>query len=177
MGKIWTSVSLKPHQGNNWNLAHIKYSSWGTSDLFFMRSGVPSLWRHNCICRTPHPISMKIFDGHLGIKWSTEEKFITSLVMGFGSHVVLKNKNTFKNLLCSGLTERGETSLLWPPVHEEQKVHTYDIIGYMVGSHISLKAIKKKIHHSKEVLARVCNLWLLFFLFNFHWFFNIERWG
>ena len=29
-------------------------------------------------------------------------------------------------------------------VHEEQKVHTYDIIGHMIGSHITLKPIIKK---------------------------------
>ena len=32
--KLWTSVSLKPHQGKNWNLAHSKYSSWGLCDFY-----------------------------------------------------------------------------------------------------------------------------------------------
>ena len=66
-GKIWTSVSLKPHQGKNWNLGHSKYSSWRMT-VFFMMALVPLLWRHNCICRTLHPISMKIFESHLVIR-------------------------------------------------------------------------------------------------------------
>ena len=44
-----------------------------------------------------------------------------------------EKKITFKNLLLwSGWTDRGETLHVWPSVHEEQKVHTYDIIGHMV---------------------------------------------
>ena len=74
-------------------------------------------------------------------------------------------KIPFKNLLFwSGWTNRGETLHVWPPVHEEQKVHTYDIIGHIVWQPywIYPQTYKKKIHHSKEVLVRVCNLWLLF---------------
>ena len=49
---------LKPHQGKNWNLALSKSYSWGISVIFIM-SWLPSLWRHNCIHRTLHLISMK----------------------------------------------------------------------------------------------------------------------
>ena len=48
--------------------------------------------------------------------------------------------------------------------HVECCNDNYDVIGHVVWQPycISLKPIK--IHHSKEVLVRVCNLWLLFFL-------------
>ena len=42
-------------------------------------------------------------------------------------------KKTFKNVLFwSGSTDRGETLHVWPPIHEEQKSHTYNVIGHMV---------------------------------------------
>ena len=98
-----------------------------------MISLVPLLWCHNCICRTLHPISMKNFECHLWIKWSTEMKFMMSSVTWFGSHIVFFIlKKTFKNLLWSGWTDRGETLQAWPPIHEEQKVHKYDVISHMV---------------------------------------------
>ena len=31
------------------------------------------LWCYNFICRMLHPISMNIFEGHLGMKWSTKK--------------------------------------------------------------------------------------------------------
>ena len=55
-----------------------------------------------------------------------------SSVTWFRSYIILKKK-TFKNLLWSGWTDQGETLHLWPPIHEEQKVQTYDVIGHMVG--------------------------------------------
>jgi len=62
-----------------WNRTKENFETWhiaSTPDvewvLFLMMSQVPSLWRHNCRCGTPHPISTKIFEGHLGIKLSTE---------------------------------------------------------------------------------------------------------
>ena len=42
-----------------------------------------------------HLISMNIFEGHLGIKWSIENNLMMSSVMWFGSHIILKKK---KNL-------------------------------------------------------------------------------
>ena len=43
----------------------------------------------------------------------------------------LKNKN--KNLLLwSGWTDRGKTLQVWPPICEEQNVHTYDVTSHMV---------------------------------------------
>ena len=35
-----------------------------------------------------HLISMKIFEGHLGINWSTEKNLMKSSVMWFSSHIV-----------------------------------------------------------------------------------------
>ena len=45
---------------------------------------------------------------------------------------------TFKNLLWNGGTDRGETLQVWPPIDEEQKVHTYDVIGHMVWQPCSI---------------------------------------
>ena len=41
-------------------------------------------------------------------------------------------KENLKNFLCNVWKDRGETSHIWPPIHEEQKGHTYDVIGHMV---------------------------------------------
>ena len=92
---------------------------------------MPSLWRQNCICRTPHPISMKNFEGHRGIKMVYRKKFndIVSHVIR-QLHFVLFFL-TFKNLW-SGWTDRGETLHVWLPMHEERNVHTYHIIGHLV---------------------------------------------
>jgi len=64
--QLWTSASLKPHQRKFWDRA--------VCTSFWDRASMPSLWRHNCIWRIPHQMSMKIFEGHLGIKWSTGKK-------------------------------------------------------------------------------------------------------
>ena len=69
-----------------WNCTKENIETWHIA----MISEVPSLWYayieciyrmpHICIYRTPHQISMKFFDRYLGIKWSTEKKFMTSVV-------------------------------------------------------------------------------------------------
>ena len=67
-GKLHTSVP--PAMGVQ--VAHSQHSSWGMSVVFLWRHRcLLSLWCHNCICRMLHPISIKNFEGHLGIKWST----------------------------------------------------------------------------------------------------------
>ena len=114
---------------------------------------MPSLWRHNCICRTPHPISMKI----LRDKMVHRKKFDD--VIGYMFSKIFFEWN--------GWTDRDESLHVWPPVHDEQKVHTYDVICHMVYQQYWIYPTPIKIHHSKEVLARVCDLWLLFFLLEF----------
>jgi len=120
--KLWTSVSLKPQGGKKLNLAHGKHTSWGISVIF--------KWCHNCIWRTLHLISMKIFVRHLWIKFSTEKKFDVAI-----GHVIrqpycfLKKSKIF---LWSGSTDPGETLHVRLPVHEEQKIHAYYVIGHMV---------------------------------------------
>ena len=149
--RFWTSVSLKPHQGKNWNLAHGKYSSWGMCDFFLMTSLVPSLWRHHCKCRT-HLISMKISEGHLGIKWSTEKRIWWRHQSHDSAAILLKKKNLQKSSLrWLNRLRRNFTCMTAYPC--DKKVHTYDIIGHMVWwpfsiscniSHLQLaKAITK----------------------------------
>ena len=77
-------------------------------DFYLMMTSVPSLWRHNYICRMLHLISMKNLVGHLGTKWFTEKHLMMSSVTGFGNHIVFLFL-TFKNLLWNGWTDRGET--------------------------------------------------------------------
>ena len=91
---------------------------------------------------------------------------MTSSVTWFGSRIIFVFL-TFKILLLwNSWTDRDETLNAWPPVDEEQKVHTYDVIrSHGLATIFNLPNNLNKIHHSKEVLARVCNLWLLFFLF------------
>ena len=162
---MWKILTKKTTLRKFWNLAHSKYSSWGMCD-FYMTSSVPSLWCHTCICKTLHLISMKNFEGHLGIKWSRENNWWRHRSRDSG---IILFFLTFKNLLLwSGWTNRGKTLQVWLPIHEEQQGHTYDVIGHMVWQPcwIYPKTDKKKIRHSKEVLASVCNLCLLFFLFS-----------
>ena len=133
---------------------------------------MPSLWRHNCICRTPHLISMKIFEGHLGIKWSTEKKIHDIIDHVIPQPYCFEKIKTFKNhLLWNGWTDRGETLHVWLPATGNKRfTHMMSLVTWF-GSHIWFTLKPIKIHHSKEVLARVCNLWLLFFLFPFYYFF------
>ena len=114
----------------------------------------------------PHPIRMKNFEGHLGIKWSTEKKFDDIV-----SHIIRQPHCFFKktsNIFFSEMTEQIE-----------MKLYTYDCLSMMnkrfthmmsqvtcFGSHTAYTLKPLKIHHSKEVSVRVCNLRLLFFLFN-----------
>ena len=138
------SVSPKPHQWKNGNLANDKHS-WGVFD-FFLMSSVPSSWRHNYIHWMLHPISMLIFKGHLGINWLTK-KLMTSSITLFSRHLFFL---TFKNLW-NGWTDRGETLHIWHPIHEEQKVHTFDVIGHMVWQPywIYLKTYKNLLFFSR----------------------------
>ena len=91
---LWNHTKEK-----NLNLAHCKYSSWGMSAIFFyMSSSAPSIWCHNCKCRTLHLISMKIFEGHLG-KICCAKFFLTSSVAWFSSHIVFFIINLQKSSL------------------------------------------------------------------------------
>ena len=93
---------------------------------------------------------MKNFEGHRGIKWSREKKNSIRHWSRDSAAILFKiKKETFKNVfLWRGWTNRGETLHVWPPVHEEQKVHTYDIIGHMVWQPywIYPQTCKKKKH-------------------------------
>ena len=92
-----------------------------------------SLWRHSCICRTPYLISMNIFEGQLGLNGTQKNHWWCHRSRDSAATLFKKKKNNFKNLiLWSGWTNRGETLHVWLLVHEEQKVHTYDIRGHMV---------------------------------------------
>ena len=104
------------------------------------------LWRHNCIWRRLHLSSMKMFEGHLGIKWYTEKKMMSFVTWFRQSYCFFCFFLTFKNpLLWSGWTDQGETLKVWPPIHE-QKVHTYDVISHMAWQPywIYPKTYKKK---------------------------------
>ena len=73
---------------------------------------------------------------------------------------------TFKNLLLwNGWKYRGKNFTQMNAYPWETKVIPMTSWVTWFGSHIGFTRKPIKIHHFKEVLARVCNLWLLFFLF------------
>ena len=81
-----------------------------------------------------HTISMKNFQGHLGINWSTEKKIMMSSVTWFSSNIVFwVFFNPFKKFF-SKMTELikekpyGYDHLSM----KNKKFPTYDIIGHMV---------------------------------------------
>ena len=95
------------------------------------------------ICRTPHPISMKIFEGHLGIKWSTENNFMTSLVTWFGMRIFFF---FFKRSKTSEVAEQIEAKLYTYNrlfMRNKRFTHMMSLVTWF-GSHIgfTLKHIK-----------------------------------
>jgi len=127
-------------------VAHSKHSSWGMSVVFLWHHrSLPSLWRHKCICRTLHLISIHIFEGHLGIKCSTN-------IFDVISHVIWQPYWLFfffkpSKIFFSEKAEKIEAKLYtYDRLSMRNKSHTYDVISHMVWQPywIYLKNYKKK---------------------------------